>query len=143
MFNNITIKLRLASVLCILSFFMIVLGDAGLFSLSNTNDALRRVYQERLVSMGELDTVIRAMLRNQLLVAKAVSEDPAKLPSLAAAVEQNRAEANAAWERYAESFVHDEEWRMAERFKAARSWRGVGGGDRLVAGGWCAALPFP
>jgi methyl-accepting chemotaxis protein-1 (serine sensor receptor) len=121
MLNNFSIKARLVAVLAILSAFMTVVGLAGIISLSNTNAALKTVYEDRLVALGDLQEVIRYINRNQIALAGADNEDPARLPDTVAAVEANLASASKAWARFASTNLTPEEKVLAERFAAARA----------------------
>ncbi|SFG59451.1 methyl-accepting chemotaxis sensory transducer with TarH sensor [Duganella sp. CF458] len=121
MLNNVTIKTRLVAVLAILSLTMMVIGVAGIASLSNSNASLKTVYEDRLVALGQLQDVIRTINRNQLNIAKAVSDDPAKLPDMVKTVEEGRAKATKVWKEYAATYLTDEEKVLVERFAAART----------------------
>lgn len=52
MLKNITIKSRLIFVISFLLILMLLIAVLGLNSLANTNDSLRSVYEDRLISMG-------------------------------------------------------------------------------------------
>ena len=121
MLNNLTIKARLVAVLALLSLVMTVIGAAGIASLSNSNASLKTVYEDRLVALGQLQEVIRTINRNQLNVAKAVSDDPAKLPEMVKAVEEGRAKASKIWQEYAATKLTADEKVLVERFVAART----------------------
>ncbi|MGO4378407.1 methyl-accepting chemotaxis protein [Pseudoduganella sp. RAF19] len=121
MLNNLTIKFRLVAVLSIISAIMCLIGIAGIFSLSQFNLTLKNVYEQRVVSLGQLDGVIRVVIRNQLLLSKALSDDPSKLPAAIAESEQNTERANKLWADYADTFITQEEKTMAEKFAQARS----------------------
>ncbi|WP_028101848.1 methyl-accepting chemotaxis protein [Pseudoduganella violaceinigra] len=121
MLNNLTIKTRLIAVLALLSMTMTVIGVAGIASLANSNASLKTVYEDRLVALGQLQDVIRTINRNQLNVAKAVSDDPAKLPEMVKAVEEGRAKTIKVWTEYAATYLTDEEKVLVERFVAAHT----------------------
>ncbi|MGW8394022.1 methyl-accepting chemotaxis protein [Pseudoduganella sp. HUAS MS19] len=121
MLNNLTIKTRLVAVLAILCVTMTIIGTAGIASLSKSNASLQTVYEDRLVALGMLQEVIRTINRNQLTVAKAVSDDPARLPEAVKAVEEARAKASKVWQEYALTKLTPEEKVLVDRFVAART----------------------
>ncbi|MBS0308949.1 MAG: MCP four helix bundle domain-containing protein, partial [Proteobacteria bacterium] len=100
MLQNLTIKSRLIFVLALLSAFMVIIGAGGLISLNATNASLKTVYDDRLVPMGQLNRVIRLVNRNQLIVAKALTGDPAQIEREMDAVQKNQEDANKEWAAY-------------------------------------------
>jgi methyl-accepting chemotaxis protein len=119
MFGNVSIKSRLIALISLLSLIMLLIGTLGIVSLNSANAALKTVYEDRLVAVGQLDQVIRAVNRNQLAVAKAASGDPAKLAGTIAIVERNRAEGNKVWAEYMATSLTTEEKKLAEQASAA------------------------
>jgi methyl-accepting chemotaxis protein-1 (serine sensor receptor) len=120
MLSNLSIKTRLVAVLTVLSAFMTVIGIAGISSLSRSNGALENVFEDRLVALGHLQEVIRYINRNQLAIAKAGTDDPARLPAIIATIESNRAASTKVWEQYAATELTPDERALVERFTAAR-----------------------
>jgi len=121
MLNNLTIKIRLVAVLAILSLMMTVIGIAGITSLSNTNESLKSVYEDRLVALGQLQDMIRSMNRNQLSMANAALGDAAALPEMVKEVEQDHAHAEQMWKAYIATQMTTEEKALVDRFSAAHS----------------------
>ena len=121
MLKNLTIKARLIAVLSMLALLMIFIGVAGAYALGQSNHALQTVYEDRLVAMGQLDGVIRAVNRNQLVIAAAITGAPEGLPQAADTVEKNRAMANELWKAYAATALTPQEKAMADSFAAARA----------------------
>lgn len=98
MLKNTMIKSRLIFVIGFLSLLMILIGGLGLTSLTGVNESLRTVYEDRLIAVGQLDSVIRGMNRNQLAIASAISGDPTKVSSIALDVDKTRLEINKLWD---------------------------------------------
>ncbi|MYN05650.1 HAMP domain-containing protein [Pseudoduganella sp. DS3] len=121
MLNNLSIKARLVAALTILATFTIVTGISGIFSLAESNRSLRAVYEERLLALGELDSAIRAILVNQVIIAEAASGDAARLPAILAPVEKNRAEFNRQWKAYSSAVRTPAEQTLAAEFATARA----------------------
>lgn len=120
MCKNLTIRMRLIAVLTMLALLLLAVGGAGLASLGKTHSALRTVYEERLLSLGHLDHMMRILLRNQLAIYQAANSDPATLPVAIEQIERDRDLASKLWQEYSASFITEEEKEMAERFDAAR-----------------------
>jgi methyl-accepting chemotaxis protein-1 (serine sensor receptor) len=113
MFNNISIKARLIAVIGILLAAMLALGAGGLFSLGQVNAAMETVYNDRLVAMGQLDRVVRLLNRHQLVLAKAVSADPAVVPAQLDALEKDIVEGDRVWALYKATEMTAEEQTQA------------------------------
>ncbi|MBV8666387.1 MAG: Tar ligand binding domain-containing protein [Burkholderiaceae bacterium] len=120
MLDNTTIKARLIFVIAFLSALMVVIGVMGLSSLGSTNASLKTVYEDRLVSLGQLDSVIRAILRVQLSLSDAASAEPAQLGSWADKAETDVALASKVWGEYMATYLTPEEKKLADQFSEAR-----------------------
>ncbi len=119
--KNLTIKFRLVAVLAVMALLMTAIGAAGILSLGRSNAELKNVYEERLVSLGQLDNVIRGMNRNQLTIAMAITGDPAKLGQAADELDQRRATISKQWEEYTAHLSDADERELAGRFAQARA----------------------
>ena len=58
MFTKTTIKFRLSFVLGILVMLMISIGLLGLYGLNETNNAVKRIYDDRLVTSQQLGKIL-------------------------------------------------------------------------------------
>jgi methyl-accepting chemotaxis protein len=120
MLKNTMIKSRLIFVIGLLSLLMILIGILGLTSLITVNQSLKTVYEDRLIAVGQLDSVIRGINSNQLAVAKAITGDPANIVKTLDEVEKNKAEVTKVWEAYSATYMTPEEKQLAAKFAAAR-----------------------
>jgi methyl-accepting chemotaxis protein len=120
MLKDISIKTRLIFMIGVLSLITIIIGGSGIFGLSNVNGSLKTVYEDRLISAGQLDQVIRYILRNQLGVAKALTGDPAKINQEMEAVDKNILVASKVWNEYMATYLTPDEKKLAEQFAQAR-----------------------
>ncbi|TCS39142.1 methyl-accepting chemotaxis sensory transducer with TarH sensor [Paucimonas lemoignei] len=120
MFKNISIRSRLIFVIAFLSASLIGGGIIGLGSLSHFNNALKSMYQDRLVPMERLDVIVRAIDRNRLSLSEAASGSPDLVAARLSEVEKRIAEVNSSWDAYVASLKNPEEKRLAERFAEAR-----------------------
>ncbi|HEX8955310.1 MAG TPA: methyl-accepting chemotaxis protein [Burkholderiaceae bacterium] len=120
MLRNLTIKSRLIFVIGLLSLLMLAIGIGGLTSLSNVNASLKTVYQDRVVALGQLDTVARAILLNQYLAAQSISGDPAKVGARMDQIDNGLAVIGKTWDEYLAAHLTPEEKKQAEKFGEMR-----------------------
>jgi hypothetical protein len=71
MLRNLSIRVRLIFVLALLSLQLVAIGIYGLSGMAQVNAALKTVYDDRLVALGQLDQVARSLVRAQLQIALA------------------------------------------------------------------------
>ena len=74
MLQGLSIKSRLMFVIAFLCLLLIGTGIFGLNSLNRVNASLKTVYENRLVSMGQLDLMVRALNRLRYSVASAADD---------------------------------------------------------------------
>jgi methyl-accepting chemotaxis protein len=120
MFKNITIKTRLIFVIGFLAIELIAGFAVGILNLEKSNDAMKGMYDDRLVALSLLGDVDRATKLNQILVARAISTGVPAAPILDQ-VEANTALADKAWQAYAATRMADDEQRLSQQFAASRA----------------------
>ena len=120
MLKNLTIKTRLIAVIGFLAIELVAGFAVGILNLEKSNDAMKSMYDDRLVAVAQLGDVERAMMRNQILVAKAISTGTPPAPILEQ-VEANMAVADKAWQAYAATEMDADEKRLSEQFIASRA----------------------
>ena len=120
MFKNLTIKSRLIFVIGFLSLQLIVGALIGIVGLGFANDVTHSMYDDRLVPMGQLDRVVRLLSLNQLLVAKAISGDPAAAGKQMDEVEANIQTGTKVWDEYMATALTTEEKKLAGKFAEDR-----------------------
>ena len=75
--NNLKISTRLVILISLLSAMLMAIGGVGLFGISQSNDALKTVYEDRTVALGQIADIQRLLLRNRLrLDAALISPTP-------------------------------------------------------------------
>ena len=67
--NNFKISTRLIILIGIMSALLIAIGSMGLFGISQSNDALKAVYEGRTVPMGQIADIQSDLLENRLAIA--------------------------------------------------------------------------
>jgi methyl-accepting chemotaxis protein len=122
MFKNLTIKSRLIFIIGLLSVFLTSIGILGLYGISHSNEGLRSVYEDRTVALGQLDTIIRALLRNRIAVNNSLlfpSDENVKnqLEKMA----ENKALIDKNWDAYMATYLTPEEKVIAGDFLKART----------------------
>ena len=121
MFNNTTIKSRLIFVIAFLSVLLAAIGLGGLYSLGTTNASLKTLYEDRLIALGQLDSVARLMNRQQLGIAKAMTQDPATLDQQAADVDKLLEQGDKVWAEYLATYLTPEEKKLADHYSEGRN----------------------
>ncbi|MES2106114.1 MAG: methyl-accepting chemotaxis protein [Pseudomonadota bacterium] len=121
MFNNTTIKSRLIFVIAFLSLLLAAIGLGGLYSLGATNASLKTLYEDRLIALGQLDSVARLMNRQQLGIARAMTQDPATLDQQAADVEKLLGQGDKVWAEYLATYLTPEEKKLADHYSEGRN----------------------
>jgi len=120
MLGRLSIKARLVGVLAFLSIQLICGGAIGIVSLGNANEAMKSLYDDRLVSLGQLDFVMRAVLRNQSDLTRTLLQDSATHSATATEVMGRSAAINKTWDDYMATKLTDQEKVLASEFSAAR-----------------------
>ena len=116
--NNIKISTRLLILTGSLTAMLLLIGLVGLWSTTQSNDALRTVYLDRTVPTADLAAVNRQNLRNRIALSYAIFE--AKDAGTDAALKQmegNLAELDRRWKSYAAAAMTAEEEKIAREFE--------------------------
>jgi methyl-accepting chemotaxis protein len=120
MFNNLTIKFRLVFVIALLCLTSLVAGLLGLRNLHVTNDALKSVYNDRLVAVGQLSEVLSLIQQNQNSLARAVSGPAAQFPAIVSDVERRSGAITSKWEEFMATQMTEREKALAQTFAESR-----------------------
>ncbi|MFZ2387555.1 MAG: Tar ligand binding domain-containing protein [Polaromonas sp.] len=119
--NNLKISTRLMILIGILSILLIAIGSVGLFGISQSNDALRSVYQDRTVPMGQLAGIQENLLRNRLVIANSLANPTSEeITKNTAEVDANIANINKVWTAYMATTLTIEEAKIAKKFEEGR-----------------------
>jgi methyl-accepting chemotaxis protein len=119
--NNLTIKTRLVLVIGFLSLLLAGIGSYGLWGMSQSNEGLRSVYEDRTVAIGQLDQVVRGLLNNRLSVANAII-DPSdeNIQKFTGQIDENIDRITKNWDAYAATYLTPEEKVLADKFATNR-----------------------
>jgi aerotaxis receptor len=120
--KNLTIQSRLIILISLLCLVMSVIGGAGLYGMSSSNNGLHTVYQDRLIPLGQLDTIVRLLQRNRLLIAAASdAENADEVKQALEKIEQNITQVSKTWDAYMASQLTPAEQKLAEKFATDRA----------------------
>ncbi|MHB1176585.1 MAG: methyl-accepting chemotaxis protein [Sulfuriferula sp.] len=127
MLKNLSIKSRLVFVIGFLSMLLLGIGIMGLVSLNAANNALKNVYEDRMVTVGHLDELVRLINKNQLIVAESIvgqlgafSDGPSVIGKQMDEAEKVIKEIDTVWHAYMKAPLNPEEKKLADRFVASR-----------------------
>ena len=120
--NNFKISTRLVMLISILSALLIAIGSAGLVGISQSNDALKAVYEDRTVPIGQIADIQSDLLENRLAVASSlVTPTPEVIKVQTAAIEANIANIAKIWAVYMATTLTPEEAKLASKFAEDRA----------------------
>jgi methyl-accepting chemotaxis protein-1 (serine sensor receptor) len=115
--NNLKISTRLLVLIGTLAALLLGIGGVGLFGMSKANTALKSVYQDRTVCMGQIAEIQRLLLKNRLAVAVSlVTPTPDFIAQKTAEIEANIAAITKVWDEYLATRLSPQEAVMAEQF---------------------------
>jgi len=118
--NNLKISTRLALMTGFMSVILAVVGVLGINGLSKTNDALRTVYEDRTVSVGQMLVVNRQMLRNRISVLLG-AEYPEMVKGELETLETSEKLIDKTWAEYKSTVLTPKEAEIAKDFEANRA----------------------
>ena len=120
--NNFKISTRLVVLIGIMSALLIAIGSVGLLGISQANDALKAVYEDRTVPMGEIADIKSNLLGNRLAIANSlVTPTPEFINTQTAAIEANLANTAKVWATYMATKLTPEEAKLASQFAENRA----------------------
>lgn len=120
--NHLKISTRLVMLISVLSVMLITVGGIGLYGISQTNAALKTVYEDRTAPMGQMADIQRLLLRNRLAVANALLDPtPELIKQYTAEVEANITDIGKVWDAYMATTLTVDEARIAKQFAEART----------------------
>nr|WP_316639710.1 methyl-accepting chemotaxis protein [uncultured Roseateles sp.] len=119
--NNLRISTRLLLLIGLLSAMLVGVGGLGLLGISHANEALKSVFEDRAVPIGQLGEIQAHLLRNRLAVATALVTPTSEVISdRAAQVEANIATIGKIWDAYMVTKLTPETETLAKLFAADR-----------------------
>jgi len=127
MLNKLTIKTRLLFVIAFQAALLVAIGIIGLSGNQATNAALKSVYQNRVVVLGQLERASSLINKNQILVGEAIvgqlsdfTEDVTAVDRRVAEIRKSVDEINSILEAYSQAKLSDAETKLLEEFTNLR-----------------------
>jgi methyl-accepting chemotaxis protein-1 (serine sensor receptor) len=120
--KNLKISTRLLLLIGAMVVMLAAIGLTGLSGISQSNEALKSVYQDRTIPMGQLADVQHQVLLNRLAVANSVLDPtPEMLAKGIADVGSNLVTLQKTWDAYMATYLTPEEAVVANKFIADRT----------------------
>ncbi|SNT08600.1 methyl-accepting chemotaxis sensory transducer with TarH sensor [Noviherbaspirillum humi] len=121
MFQRLSIKTKLVAVTSFLCLATVFVGVQGIYNLSTTNAAVKTLYEDRVVSLGQLNAVQGMMEHNQRAIAMAaLSRDAKYSQGQIDGVASRRAAIDSQWKAYMATYLTTEEKSLAAHFEQSR-----------------------
>jgi methyl-accepting chemotaxis protein-1 (serine sensor receptor) len=120
MLKDFTIKARLTLVISFLAVELIAGFAIGIVNLEKSNDALKSMYDDRVVALSHLANVERTAMSNLVLISKAL-QDGASITQITNQIDANIALGNKSWATFAGTKMTDDEVRLSEQFAVSHS----------------------
>jgi len=117
--KNLTIRVRLIFAMGSLSILLAAIGATALYGLKKNNETFRAVYDNRLVAVAQLDTVIRSILRTQIELSLAAHDPATRISVHLHHIEDNMMQADSAWAAYIASGITAAEKPLLNEFEGA------------------------
>jgi methyl-accepting chemotaxis protein-1 (serine sensor receptor) len=115
--NNFKISTRLKFLVAVMSLILVAVGLLGLRAAAVAVEALRTVYEDRTVPLGQLSEINRLTLRSRLDLANSVVyASPEEISRTIEALEVGMAAAAKQWKDYMTTYLTPEEWRIANQY---------------------------
>jgi methyl-accepting chemotaxis protein len=120
--SHLKISTRLVILISVLSVMLISIGGIGLHGISQANNALKTVYEDRTVPMGQIAEIQRLLLRNQLAIASTLLDPtPEVIAQNTAELEADATAIGKVWEAYMATTLTVNEARIAKQFAEDRT----------------------
>ena len=120
--NNLKISTRLVILIGVLCALLITVGSIGLFGISQSNDALKTVYEDRTISLGQIANVSRTNLRITGALANSVLlATPEGINKNIAIVEKNLAAGTKTWDAYMATYLTPDEEKIVKKLTVDRA----------------------
>ncbi len=120
--KNLKISTRLLILISLLSLMLISIGALGLVGIGKSNDALKTVYEDRTVAVGQIAGINRLNLLNRLAIANSLLDPtPEEIAKDTATVDTNIATVTKVWDAYMATALTTDEARIAKQLAEDRA----------------------
>jgi aerotaxis receptor len=111
---------RLCATFGVIILAMFLVGGIGLHGIGGSNEALRTVYEDRTVCVGQLGDILDSMQRNIRLLMQIAAGDPAPTARVAD-IRSSIGHIDQVWGAYMATYLTPEEAALAAQFGEQRS----------------------
>ena len=119
--KNLKIGTRLSILIAALTVLLFAMGALGLWGTVKANESARLIYEESLVSTGQIAEIQKRLLSNRLAIAVAlVTPTTEAIVTATSTVEGNIAEITRIWQSYSSSPKEASESQLADKFATDR-----------------------
>ena len=120
--KNLKISTRLIILISLLSLMLIGIGTLALVGISKSNDALKTVYEDRTVAVGQIAGINRLNLLNRLAISNSlIDPTPEEIAKDTATVDTNIATVTKVWDTYMATVLTPDEARIAKQLAEDRA----------------------
>ncbi|HEX5372910.1 MAG TPA: methyl-accepting chemotaxis protein [Aquabacterium sp.] len=119
--KNLRISTRLSALIGLLGVLLLSIGSIGLYGISTANAALKTVYEDRTIPIGQLGDIQSLLLSNRLAIAVSlVTPTPDVIQSSLSSIDTNLAAISKIWSAYTATAMTEDEKRLVQQFQAHR-----------------------
>lgn len=116
--NFLKIATRLQVLVAVLSMLLVTVGLFALRSAHLSNEALKTVYEDRTLPMGQLAAINRLTLRSRLDIANSVLDPvPEQITINLTDLAESMAEIQDEWTAYKATYLTPEEEKIAKKYE--------------------------
>jgi methyl-accepting chemotaxis protein-1 (serine sensor receptor) len=119
--NNLKISTRLITLIGILSALLLAIGTLGLYGVSQSNDAVKTVYEDRVLALEQLGEIGYLVQRNRVLVMDMLLQpEPANVQKRNQEVLGNVEKVTKIWAAYMATYLTPQEKALAATFEGVQ-----------------------
>ena len=119
--NDLKISTRLITLIGILSALLLAIGTLGLYGVGRSNDALKKVYEDRVVALDQLGEIGYLVQRNRVLVMDMMLQpEPANVQKRNKELLGNVEKITQIWAAYMATYLTPQEKILADTFAVAQ-----------------------
>ncbi|KAF1047121.1 MAG: Methyl-accepting chemotaxis protein III [Herbaspirillum frisingense] len=120
MFSNLTIRARLIFVIGFLAVLLVGSGVLGLVSLKSTNAQMRSLYEDRLVSLSQLEEIAAALDSGRYGISTAIVGDSGEIDAGMDKLEKTLKDSEVVLKDYLATYLTPEEKGLADKLVVQR-----------------------
>jgi len=117
----LNIKWRLIGVFAFFCVSLMAGGTLGLYGMSQSNQGLKSVYEDRSIPMGQLAEIQRRLLQNRRLIEISMNASAKAIRDNTTEVERNTEQVGKLWESYMATGLQPEDKNLAGKFAEDRA----------------------